>query len=288
MARRTAIRDLPYRHNAKPGLGVEVLRLADLIERDAKNQLPEPLSVPQRPGFHSIYLGVSGRGTIVIDFEPMPISAAHATVVAAGRVEQLDVARGIEAWLVVISPEFVGVPAPHLLAPTWPRPVLDLRAGERAEVHTIAELLAAEQARPLDAVQPGYLGALVNALVLRLERCAGATGGPPMSRELQRFFTILERDFTRTREVTHYAKASGLSPRRLAELLVIHVGRTTKDVVNERVILEQKRLLAHTQISVKELADVTGFEEPTNLVKFFRHHTGTTPLDFRRNLPSGR
>jgi len=45
---------------------------------------------------------------------------------------------------------------------------------------------------------------------------------------------------------------------------------------------------------VKELAAATGFDEPTNLVKFFKHHTGDTPLAWRaahaarRNSPPGR
>jgi AraC family transcriptional regulator, transcriptional activator of pobA len=79
-----------------------------------------------------------------------------------------------------------------------------------------------------------------------------------------------------------------LSPRRLGELLLANTGRSTKHVIDERVVLEHKRLLAHTEISVKQLAERTGFDEPTNLVKFFRHHTGMTPLAFRTNLPSGR
>jgi transcriptional regulator GlxA family with amidase domain len=59
------------------------------------------------------------------------------------------------------------------------------------------------------------------------------------------------------------------------------------------VILEHKRLLAHTTLSIKQLAETTGFAEPTNLVKFFRQRTGMTPGEFRdrvfrRNLPSRR
>ena len=75
-------------------------------------------------------------------------------------------------------------------------------------------------------------------------------------------------------------------------LLAARTGKSTKQVIDERVILEHKRLLAHTELSVKELAARTGFPEPTNLVKFFRHHTGMTPLAFRAAhrtfSPSGR
>jgi AraC-like DNA-binding protein len=110
---------------------------------------------------------------------------------------------------------------------------------------------------------------------------------------LQRFLTILESDHATTRSVEHYARRAGVSPRRLAELSHAHTGKSTKQVIDERVILEQKRLLVHTDLSVKQLAARTGFAEPTNLVKFFRHHVGATPLAFRERhrrgiLPSRR
>jgi AraC-like DNA-binding protein len=116
-------------------------------------------------------------------------------------------------------------------------------------------------------------------VVLRAERLVGRA--PPVPAPLQRFFTILERDHAATRSVAHYARRAGISVRRLAELVSAHAGKSTKQVIDDRVILEQKRLLVHTDLSVKELAARTGFAEPTNLVKFFRHHAQTTPLAFR-------
>jgi AraC-like DNA-binding protein len=285
VARRTSIRDLPYAHNAKPGLGVELLSLADLFVRETRGELPVPLATPTRPEFHSIYLGKRGRGTIIVDFTPVPLTAGQATIVVRGRVEQFVPASGLDAWMLLFSPEFV-TDSLRLLAPTWEQPTIELDAADRRDLGALFDQLAAEQARPLDAVQPALLASLLRTILLRLERrvATGMTSTP----ELDRFFTILERDCQTTRSVEHYARRAGISPRRLGELLATHTGRSTKQVIDERVVLEQKRLLAHTEITVKELAARTGFDEPSNLVKFFRHHTGITPLAFRRNLPSGR
>lgn len=285
VARRSGIRELPFAHNAKPQLGVELIRLADLYAREARGELPERLTTPVRLDFHSIYLGIRGRGTLVVDFTPVPIGVGRVTVVARGRVEHLTPARGLDAWILLVSPEFL-TDSLRLLAPTWEQPSIELDAGDRRDIAALIDQLAAEQARPLDAVQPPLLASLLRAILLRLERRVPT--GPTATPELERFFTILERDCQTTRSVDHYARATGISTRRLGELLHEHLGKSTKQIVDERVILEQKRLLAHTQLSVKELAERTGFAEPSNLVKFFRHHTGKTPLEFRRNLPSGR
>lgn len=239
---------------------------------------------PQRPDFHTIYLGTRGRGRHVVDFTPEALGEGVATIVARGRVQQFTVDRKVDAWLLLVEPAFLG--ASPVLSPVGE--VAIALGDAKAELLALAGQLAAEQARPLDGVQPALLEALLRAVLLRLERLAPTT---PAGAELARFFTILERDCTRTRSVAHYAKQAGLSPRRLGELLVAHTGKSTKQVIDDRVVLEHKRLLAHIQLSVKELADRTGFDEPTNLVKFFRQRTDQTPLEFRAScmfLPSRR
>lgn len=297
MARRTNIRDLPFKHNTKPGLGFEILSLAWLFAREHAGELPESLLAPQRPMFHMIIVGTAGRAELVVDFEPIPIGAGHIAVFSRGRVQQFRPAPpSLDAHLLVFSPEFLALGtdprevdplrAPRVLATSWTRPSVKPSVADMREIKELCAQLAVEHARPIDALQAPLLSALLRAVLLKLERYVRAEAIPPA--ELERFFTILEHDIMITRSVAHYARKSGISPRRLGELLLAHTGRSTKQVIDERVVLEQKRLLAHTDISVKELAERTGFAEPTNLVKFFRHHTGTTPLEFRMNLPSGR
>ena len=280
-----AIRELPFQHNLKPGLGFEIFTLHDLYDR--AERLGYDLVTPQRPDFHTIYLGTRGRGTHVVDFTPVPLGAGFATLVARGRVQQFVLDRRPDAWLLLIEPAFLAG-TPPVLSPSLAEPVVAL--GDAApELLALADQLAAEQARPLDAQQPALLEALLRAVLLRLERLVHADA-PPVP-ELARFFTILERDFATTRAVSHYAKQAGVSPRRLGELLGEHTGKSTKQLIDDRVVLELKRLLAHTRLSVKELAERTGFDEPTNLVKFFRARTGQTPLEFRAGstfLPSRR
>lgn len=288
MARRPPIRDLPFRHNDKPGLGFEIFRLSSLYARAAQRRIDHPLETPQRPEFHTLYLGISGRGRMIVDFTDVPLGARTLTFVARGRVQAFVPSRGVDAWMVLFAPEFLAtspgsadpLAASQLFSPLSTVPSLTAPAGEHQALLALAAQLDAEHARPLDPVQPWLLSALLRALLLRVVRLEGVRPPPPPA--LAAFLTTLERDHTTTRSVTHYAKAAGVSVRRLAEILVAETGKSTKLVIDERVALEIKRLLVHTGLSVKELAAQTGFVEPTNFVKFFRHHTGTTPLAFRR------
>ena len=285
---REAIRSLPFRHGDKPHLGFEVFRLRDLFERADRNALDHALEAPQRPEFHTIYVGTRGRGELVVDFTPVPLGAGFITVVARGRVQSFVVDRRVDAWMLLFAPERVAVDHPTLLRSD---PSLAVPRTEQAAIDALVDALVVEHARSPDAQQPAILDSLLRALLLHADRLCG-TSEPAMPASLVRFFTILDRDHASTRSVAHYAKHAGVSKRRLGELLAERTGKSTKQIIDERVILECKRLLAHTDLSVKELAARLGFDEPTNLVKFFRHHTATTPLAFRdvqrTFLPSGR
>jgi AraC family transcriptional activator of pobA len=290
---RDEIRDLPFRHNTHPRLGFEILRLSSLFARAERNQLGHSLAAPQRPEFHTVYVGLRGRGELMVDFAPVPIGEGLLTIVARGRVQSFAPASDVEAAMLVFSPEFLApdprgvdvLRAAAVLAPTWAHPVLEIPASEQRDLAAIIAQIDREHEREPDAFQAALLLALLRTVLLRAERLAAdaalAAGKLPPPAELERFFTTLEADHARTRSVAHYAKAAALSPRRLNELLAIHTGRGAKQLISERVTLEAKRLLAHTDVSVKELAERLGFGEPTNLVKFFRLHTGTTPLGFR-------
>ena len=283
-AKRT-IRSLPFRRGDRSHLGFEIFRLADLFDRAERGAIDHALDAPQRPEFHTLYVGTRGRGKIVVDFMPVPLGAGYLTIVARGRVQQFVVDRRVDAWMLLFAPE--RVQAHPVLARV--EPALAIPTRDQLAIDVLVAALVAEHGRAPDPQQPAILDSLLRALLLHADRLAGEDAALPAP--LARFFTILERDHARTRSVEHYAKEAGISKRRLGELLGARLGKSTKQVIDERVVLECKRLLAHTDLSVKELAARVGFDEPTNLVKFFRLHAQTTPLAFRDAqrtfLPSG-
>jgi len=72
-----------------------------------------------------------------------------------------------------------------------------------------------------------------------------------------------------------------VSERKLNKSTQFVLGKSPKEIIDERVILEAKRLLAHTANSIKEVGFELGFDEPTNFIKFFKKHVEKTPIEFR-------
>jgi AraC family transcriptional activator of pobA len=95
------------------------------------------------------------------------------------------------------------------------------------------------------------------------------------------FKELLESQFKETKQVSSYAKQLKVNKTRLKQATSKIVGKSPKELIDERTILEVKRLLAHSSESIKEIGYKVGCGESTNFIKYFRKHTGQTPLEFR-------
>ena len=72
-------------------------------------------------------------------------------------------------------------------------------------------------------------------------------------------------DFKTQKQVAHYTKKIIITEKRLNQATTKTLGKTPKEIIDDRILLEAKRILAHTNESIKEIAHHLGFEEPTNL-----------------------
>ena len=97
------------------------------------------------------------------------------------------------------------------------------------------------------------------------------------------YIGLLEKQFACHKAVNSYAAQMVITERRLQQATAAAVGKTRKQMVEERIVLEAKRLLAHSNQSVKEIGFSLGFNEPTNFVHFFHRVDGQTPMAFKQH-----
>jgi AraC family transcriptional activator of pobA len=84
------------------------------------------------------------------------------------------------------------------------------------------------------------------------------------------------------KSASDYAERMAVHVNHLNAMVKEVTGKPTTSHINERLVTEAQLLLSHTDWSVSEIAYSLGFEYPTYFNNFFKKHTGTTPLIFRR------
>ncbi len=92
---------------------------------------------------------------------------------------------------------------------------------------------------------------------------------------------MLETDYKTQKQVSYYAKKMIVTEKRLNQATSKTLGKSPKELINDRVLLEAKRILVNTNKSIKEIAYYLGFEEPTNFIKNFKKNVLITPTEFR-------
>ena len=95
------------------------------------------------------------------------------------------------------------------------------------------------------------------------------------------FKDLLETGYKNQKQVNYYAKEIIITEKRLNHATTKVLGKTPKEIIDDRIMLEAKRILAHTTESVKEIGYDLGFDEPTNFIKYFKKHSKFTPTEFR-------
>lgn len=101
--------------------------------------------------------------------------------------------------------------------------------------------------------------------------------------ELIRQYNILvEKHFKELHKVKEYAALLHKSPKTLSNLFSRHINKSPLNVINERIILEAKRLLLYSDLSSDEIAVQLGYSDSGHFSKFFKRHTGSSPSTFKK------
>jgi AraC-like DNA-binding protein len=236
---------------------------------------------PRLLSHHVLLLARAGHGTVGLDFEGHPCRPGMLLWAHPGQALHLD-EPGVDATLVTFDPQLAG---DH--DPTGPHRWQLEGEDEDAVISEVAQL-----AVDSDRYAPGPLAAALlrqqlGVLLLRLALLSEPPPGGSESHTYARFRRHLEHAHPASRRVEDYAAELGCSVRTLTRACLAITGRSAKQVVDDRVALQARRLLACTPLSVAEVGRRLGFPEPTNFGRFFHREVGTSPGQFRADVTSG-
>lgn len=100
----------------------------------------------------------------------------------------------------------------------------------------------------------------------------------------KRFIHLVLKHCTRQREVSFYAAELFITPRYLSSVVQHVTGTTAKSIIDRHVILEIKALLQSTHLSIQEIANQLQFPDQSFFGRYFKKHTGISPMHYKRNL----
>ncbi len=231
----------------------------------------------------------AGGGTLTLDGHEMPIVPPWLVALPPAVVHGFAFLPDTAGYVLTVSEDFLyAACAPNAaLATSVAQPlILNLPDGVFSDEIAVmfrrieAEFLGA-RLRRLDA-----LGAFLRLLVIAIDRACSAAEVGELPHEAAaasyaRFRVLLEARWREWSGLEDYARALVTTPARLNAACRRTCGRTAGQLVRDRVVVEARRQLAYTTMTVSEIAYDLGFADPAYFSRWFRTRTGQTPRAYR-------
>ncbi|KXX68036.1 helix-turn-helix domain-containing protein [Flammeovirga sp. SJP92] len=281
------IKKYDFRKN-EDGLEFEIVDLQKIFKE--KNHL---ITTSHRARFYHILWIEKGHGTHYVDFKPIKVEDNTLIFVAQNSVNLYDANGYYEGKSIIFTNDFfcqtkydfryitTSILYSDLYDVAKLSPIINREALE-----LIFHQMNQEVEKKKDQAQKEVLHKLLYLFLLQSERAYREQGIQELEPSLYltnviNFKEHLEESYKKEKGVKWYANSLNLSEKQLNKSTAEVLSKSPKKIIDERVVLEAKRLLVHTDEPVKEIAYELGYDEPTNFIKFFKRHTTVTPADFR-------
>jgi AraC-like DNA-binding protein len=264
---------------------IEVNTLAGIRERGG----PHEFLTPQRLDFDLVVRVERGTATHTVDFTDIALGPGDLLWVHAGQVHQWGRIDDIEGRVVLFGPHTLDSATRDLIGSHTVRPRSHWTGAdlERSPVPMALDLLAASAdvgAAGPRGLRQAALGHALSTLLVHLtlvDSGGTASTARPTHEAYAWFRDHVDEHFRSWHQVGEYAARLGYSARTLNRLARQNTGLTAKQLVDERILLEAKRLLSHADDPVSEVGRELGFDDASNFSSWFRKQAGMTPATFR-------
>ena len=276
--------------------GTERLPVQDLLNQKALTVMPletyasELSEVPHSHDAYMImYVQETKGGDHLIDFLRYPLQADRVFLLRPGQAHQRE-ARQEKGVLISFSERFLqstGMRAHDvfvIFSSVYQHPYLDLTHKLKTVFEELVSLMIKELQEPVpdETILSRYLYILLQYLLRECHVHIGKITPARHSERLFRLSGLVEDHYREHRSISFYADALGITPKHLNSLCRQYLHTTVADMQHERLVVESKRLLFFSSLSVKEIAFQLGFEDASYFVRFFKRMTGTTPTQLRQ------
>jgi AraC family transcriptional regulator, transcriptional activator of pobA len=249
---------------------------------------------PHRHNYYTIIWSYTATGRHIIDFKEYPICPQSIFFVSPGQVHQMITDSNPTGLVILFTPEFLQrnsikadfVSNLKLFRNSDETPPMEINSSMIKRLSVFADGML----EAFDSNTEMRIESIGSYLKLFLIECNGHCsldyGSNTQNIEVKRtivqqFKSIVENHFREWHQVKKYAEKLNVTPSYLNDVIKLAIGISAKDFIQNRLILEAKRMSVFTDKSIKEIGFELGFDDPSHFSKFFKNCTGKSFTEFK-------
>lgn len=251
---------------------------------------------PKRLMGGAFILVMEGSATITINIADYEVGRNSFISITPGSIVQyLGKSDDFSAFYVALSPEFLARASlkqsvfPFLSSITR-NPVLLLDDDCYSLVNDYFLLLRKihekEKGKPASLVQRSLILSLmyqVNDIYESEQYTAPDNRSSKQNAIYKELIALVMKHYTKERKIAFYAEKLCLTPKYLSFVIREESGKRVSDLITRAVIADAKSQLKSTNLTVQQISESLNFPDPSLFGKYFRKHTGMTPIAYRNS-----
>lgn len=279
--------------NINAGAQFLIKPLASFIDRQALNEKPH------KHNFQEIIFIKSGIGKHLIDDRIYVLNSNTFYLIGKGQVHEFIEGENLNGYLIRFVDNFIPPSRFNtndafnstLLSSIISINELFIPSPEVNYYESILDNLYYEYfENQMDFAKTQIIQHLLLALLTKLERRVRSLSKEKIIKTVDTetkmyhsFLLLIEENYKQHHDISYYVNELRVNKRKLAAICKVFSQKTPKQILNERLMVEAKRMLLYTSNSSKEIAFGLGYEDPAYFSRFFKKYNGLSPRAFKES-----
>lgn len=247
---------------------------------------PHRIEKPHQHFFFLLVLFEKGVGEHVIDFQNYPVTDHQVHILFPNQVHSWNINASSKAYQLMIDKthfEKISLHFRHSFAYYQQNPVISLSRNIFADLLYEFKAIQKELAddNGLATLIQSRTSVIASILSKEVEKTILDETKNPYSSRLVQFQELIDTHFREEKNIAFYAEKLHISSSQLSKICRYYLSASPTELIHQRTVLEAKRLLKSTDLSIKEIAFKLGFADAPYFTNFFKKSTGMNPRDFR-------
>ncbi len=278
--------------NSHSGLELELHFMPKFFHENLCGNMP-----PHVHEFYQIIWFRHGQGTHRVDFVDYPVTDNTIFFIAPGQIHAFDGNETLEGVVILFNASFLmdeesseNIFLKYNVFNAYDSlPYYKIMEEEAERLMLLVNEMNREYSLTGAFAHRDYMQYLVRLFLVRVQRCGERKEIPTLyvssvaNRTFVRFRQLIEQNFRHVHTVQEYADMLNISTHTLTKYVAQSTCHSPLQMINDRIVLEAKRQLQHSPMSIKEIGYRLGFYDPSYFVKFFKRLTGKMPGEFRKS-----
>jgi len=258
---------------------------------DVYEKVGERIFKPHCLDFHQFFFVSDGEGEHEVDFEKFSIKKKTLIPLISGQVQSHIADQNIKGFTIVFTSNFLiheEVNLKYLFNSLTFNPFIKpIQIQCDDELVTLIMMLKKAFINNNTFEYQEVLRSYLKLIILKVEeikrQSVGTSNDIPFN-VYSSFYQELSHHINYKTKIADIFKLLNTDGKKISAALKKTVNKSPKQLLDERIVLELKRLLSYTNLSIKEIAHQLGFDEAANMANYFKKHVGCSPSAFRESI----